>query len=277
MEHRQNEMSFYFPSLSHHSEAATWAWYRNIPQELSESFLDKAEKRYMTSYYHEAGLLRTWRRPYFRQHFSRNFARSVAFLLSDDAEKTILDLGCGLGTQSIYFAFMGATVISLDLDDRALDILKKRIKFYQNISRVELNIKIARSNAFDFHPDADSLFTGIHSMFAFNIMRPSENLLTHLLSYAKPSMRIAIHDGNNQNWLARLLPSRRREVASPVELATQFNRLEIEVKHHRGAIAVAPLLWAALPSWSLVTLDRWLCSSWFWALSHHLLAERRDV
>ena len=245
--------------------------------ELSESFLNSAEKRYMASYYHTAGLLRGWRRPYFRQHFSKNFARSVTFLLSDDSKKTIVDLGCGMGTQSLYFAFMGATVISLDLNDRSLDILEKRIKFYQRISDSDLDIRIQRSNAFDFHPDAASLFDGIHSMFAFNMMQPSESLLAHLLSCSKPLTKIAIQDGNNQSWVPRLVPSRRRKVLTPLQLEAQLGHLGFEVKRHDGAIALPPLLWTVLPSRPLLVLDHWLCRSWFWALTHHLLAERRDT
>ena len=270
-------MSFYIPSSSHHVESAVWYWYRNIPEELSQSFLSSAEKKYLESYYHSAGLLRVWRRPYFRQHFSKNFARSVTFLLSDDAKKTILDLGCGMGTQSLYFAFMGATVISLDSDERSLDILEKRIKFYQRISDSELDIRIQRSDAFDFHPDAVSLFDGLHSMFAFNMMQPSDSLLVHLISCSKPLTKIAIHDGNNQSWVPRLVPSRRRKVLSPQQLESQLERLEFDIISHDGAIALPPIFWAVLPGRSLVAPDRWLCRSWFWSLSHHLLSERRDA
>jgi predicted RNA methylase len=93
-----------------------WPLYQNVQQELKEGFLCDDECRYLAEYYQEVGLLRRWRK---------------AFLMEGRQQPMIVDLGCGTGTQSIYFALKGARVAAIDMDETALVILRKRKEFYE--------------------------------------------------------------------------------------------------------------------------------------------------
>ena len=63
------------------SEIDIWEWYLNIELELEHSFLNMGEKKYLSDYYYEAGLLRSWRRPFFKHHYARTFTKAVNFVL----------------------------------------------------------------------------------------------------------------------------------------------------------------------------------------------------
>lgn len=57
--------------------------------------------------------------------------------------KTVLEIGCGIGTDTINFAKNGAMVTAVDLSDKSLNLAKKRAKVYG----VEKQIKFYRANA----------------------------------------------------------------------------------------------------------------------------------
>lgn len=260
------------PTHGDNSEPAVWSWYQNVPLDIARAGLTPEEESHIVEYYEEAGLLRPSRRNFFRAHFGRAFANAARSLLGTSQSHRILDLGCGAGTQSLYFACQGAHVTALDMDETALSVFRKRIVVYEQLLGRKLKIDIVSGNvfAFDFAPRQ---FDGIYSMFAFNMMQPSRELLKLMLPSVTKGGRIAITDGNNVSWLARIVPSRRRNVLSPVELATELERSGFRIVDHRGGIVLPPPAWR-VGGMALTSIDDWLSKSWFWPISQQLIAEK---
>lgn len=72
--------------------------------------------------------------------------------LGDVAGKTLLDYGCGIGEESVYFAKLGAAVTAVDND---VEMLRRRAKHHQlDIEAIEL--RAART------PCADNSFERVH-------------------------------------------------------------------------------------------------------------------
>lgn len=63
--------------------------------------------------------------------------RYIARLFGDVRGKRILDLGCGAGEASVYFAKRGAHVVALDLSQGMCDVTNKLAEFHQVADRVE--------------------------------------------------------------------------------------------------------------------------------------------
>lgn len=249
-------------------------WYLNISRELRAGIFNKEEEEYLVNYYREVGLLRGWRNEYFYRHFADAFARSAKFFLDGKSDPLILDLGCGAGTQSLYLALMGAKIAALDMNETALDVFRKRIDFYSNITGRTLDITIHQVNVFSFDYSSIAPIDGLYSMFAFNMMQPSKKLLSLIQPHFNKRARIAILDGNNLCWLSRINPLRRRDVLSPMAFRMQLEHNGFNIMEHLGGIAVPPVLWMAEIGNSISFIDRLLCKTWFFPVSHMILAEK---
>jgi len=251
-------------------------WYKNISVELKARFLTQDQCKYLANYYKKAGLLRNWRRPYFYQHFATPFTKAIQHLSINKLPCLILDLGCGMGTQSLFFALLGAEVIGLDADPKALSILEKRKVFYEKISCKELKIKIVYDDALSFNYKSIQPITCVFSMFAFNMMQPSSRLIELFSEVCTFDSRLAIQDVNFASWKGRLVKSRRKSKAiCPEELLAELAWHNWEVIDQEGGVSIPPIFWKILPNKVLRAIDDKLSSALFFPVSYLTLAKRK--
>ena len=231
-------------------------------------------KLLIENYYLDAGLLKRWRRPFFKHHYASAVASAANFLVAErpKGRTRILDLGCGYGTQALLFAALGAKVIALDGDRTALDVARQRKAMYESAIGRHFEITFVEANALTFDYRQLEPIDGVHSMFAFNMMQPSSVVWTALCAALGPEARVAILDGNRDSWIGHL--RMRRSAWSPREFALALDKARFATRLHRGAIALPPLCWTVLPEGAGVWLDSKLRRGWFWPVSHQILAER---
>lgn len=79
--------------------------------------------------------------------------RHISFIIGDIKNKKILDLGCGLGEASIYFATKLAKVTALDISPGMLKLTNKlalinKVKIKTHLATAE-NFKLKKSDKFD--------------------------------------------------------------------------------------------------------------------------------
>ena len=84
--------------------------------------------------------------------------RSAA-LLGDLNGKRLLDLGCGMGEESVYFALLGAQVTAIDISEVGINILRRRIARHHLEGRVTALRMAADPTGF-----ADQSFDLIHGL-----------------------------------------------------------------------------------------------------------------
>lgn len=260
------------------SKDEIYKWYKNVIEEISAGYLQPEDRAYFTEYYHEAGMLRTWRRRFFMRHYAEPFADAANYLMAGptDGARVVIDLGCGCGTQSIALALMGAKVIGLDMDRHALDILLRRKEFYQRESGRILDIEVHHGDVFKFDFESIGSIQGIYSMFAFNMMQPTSELLELLLPCLSIGGRIVIQDGNALSWLSKM-PGRRREVLTPHALDQELANRGFHSHELRGSISLPPAVWNLASYRLLASLDHALCKSWFWPISYMAMYERHSA
>ncbi|MCP4675119.1 MAG: methyltransferase domain-containing protein [Deltaproteobacteria bacterium] len=208
-------------------------------------------------------------------HYSCSFQKAAEFLLGSHKKGKIIDLGCGCGTQSIYLASKGADVLGLDMDTRALKILKKRKRYYEESMKKELSIKVEEKNSFEFEYEKAAPIAGMYSMFAFNMMQPSGRLVDKIDRFMNKGSRIAIIDGNNMAWYSRIAPWRRRDVWSPTEFESELTERGYRIVSHTGGITLPAAFWAVAPFKLLEEIDTWMSAEdWIFPISHQILAEK---
>jgi SAM-dependent methyltransferase len=82
-----------------------------------------------------AGMFRRYRAP--KELW--DWRQTAALLLGDVAGKDLLDFGCGMGEESIYFAKQGARVTGIDISDVGVASLRRRAAHHQlDITALEM-------------------------------------------------------------------------------------------------------------------------------------------
>jgi len=103
--------------------------------------------------------------------------RYISKSLGDIKNKTILDIGCGLGECSVYFAIKGANVTSTDISSGMLDFTNKLA------SRYNVDLKTHLSTAEDLNLNSSEKFDIIYSgnlMHHVDINKTLINIKQHL-------------------------------------------------------------------------------------------------
>jgi SAM-dependent methyltransferase len=191
-------------------------------------------------------------RPFFLHHFIPQWVESVNYLFRDQKNPRIIELGCGTGTSSILFSLLGANVIGVELDRNCVDLCLKRKKFYQSIVG-PLDLSFVNANTCSFPYKEYGPFDGVYSLFAFNMMQPTDILLKRILKQLTVKGKLFITDGNKDSFYNRIIPSRRRKNIWSPKVLKRFlakNNMRIEgIKTHSAIPPYlinkmnSPLLW----------------------------------
>lgn len=78
----------------------------------------------------------------FKKHFVEPHIKEFANF-EEWSDKKILEIGCGLGTETVNFAWHGAEITAVDLSEKSLELAKKRMEVY-NVSH---HVKFYHCNA----------------------------------------------------------------------------------------------------------------------------------
>lgn len=155
-------------------------------------FLDSEEYGIFRKYY---GSLRNKARRYVYKSLYQSRLRYITNLLPSLRRPLILDAGCGLGSESLLFSFLGANVVGVDLNEARLKLAEKRKLFYKDLikGKVEFLLgdvfKIIKRQKFDIIWMNESI-SHIH---------PAERFLKLAYQQLNPGGRVIISEGNGGN------------------------------------------------------------------------------
>ena len=93
--------------------------------EYSRKYLTKEEFKTLCRYY-SAWIKRS---KYSGHYFAQRIKNAMEFIIdSDSTQPTVLDCGCGFGSESIAFGLLGAKVLGVDLSTERINVASKRLK-----------------------------------------------------------------------------------------------------------------------------------------------------
>jgi 2-polyprenyl-3-methyl-5-hydroxy-6-metoxy-1,4-benzoquinol methylase len=108
----------------------------------------------------------------------RQFA---ATLMGDIRGKQLLDFGCGMGEETVYFASLGAHVTSIDISEVGIEITRRRAERNGLSDRVDA--RVMRADPTEF-PDAS--FDMIHGLGILHHLPDLEQALLEVKRLLKP-------------------------------------------------------------------------------------------
>ncbi|MDP2924111.1 MAG: class I SAM-dependent methyltransferase [Candidatus Omnitrophota bacterium] len=136
----------------------------------------------------------------FKGYSIERFNYSVRTIMENKRHLKILDAGCGLGTNSILFALLGADVWGIDIKKQRIDLAKERVKYYEREYDVRLDINFLAQNIFDLKGSFDVIFVNE----AISHIHPAEEFLKLSYRLLKNNGEIIIADANGLNPFVQL-------------------------------------------------------------------------
>jgi 2-polyprenyl-3-methyl-5-hydroxy-6-metoxy-1,4-benzoquinol methylase len=152
--------------------------------------------------------------------------------------KRVLEIGCGIGTDTINFARHGARVTSVDLSEKSLELAKQRASVYGLGDQVEFY----RGNAEEL-----SGFVPVEPydlIYSFGVIHHTphpERVLEELRKYARPGTTVKImvyhrrswkvfwillNEGRGQFWKLRELVAKNSEAQTGCPITYTYTRRE---------------------------------------------------
>ena len=111
--------------------------------------------------------------------------------------KKVLEIGCGIGTDTINFARHGAQVTSVDLSERSMEIARQRTIVYG----VEEQVQFYRGNAEELRSFVPvETYDLIYSFGVIHHTPHPERVMEELRHYAGPGTKVKIMVYHRRSW-----------------------------------------------------------------------------
>jgi 2-polyprenyl-3-methyl-5-hydroxy-6-metoxy-1,4-benzoquinol methylase len=174
-----------------------------------------------------------------------NISAAIEYLkLSGDSPVRIVDLGCGLGMQSIIFASLGTEVLGIDLDARCIALCRKRKHYFEARLGRALKVEFLEVNFRAFDPNSiGNKYDGLFSMSAFAHIQPLRNTVAKISTLLNDTGRVFLWDQNPDYLFLDVLRRRRRSLPRPHEIEVEFARHGFTTELLGGACAIPHHFW----------------------------------
>jgi SAM-dependent methyltransferase len=111
--------------------------------------------------------------------------------------KKVLEIGCGIGTDTINFARHGAQVTAVDLTEKSLDVARQRARIFG----VENSIRFIQANAEELSSYVPAEpYDLIYSFGVIHHTPHPERVIEQIRQYVKPGSSVRIMVYNRWSW-----------------------------------------------------------------------------
>jgi len=222
------------------------ALYEMIIDEIAESDYDQQELALLNDpvFYYGRYL-----DPKTRQYAIHNLVSSLSmaikhFKLGAENEPRLVDLGCGLGMQSIIFASLGAKVLGLDLDPKCIAVCRRRGSYFETRLGRKLDMDFLAADFRSLDPSSISgRYDALFSMSAFAHIHPLKNTVAKISALLNDSSRVFIWDQNPKYLLLDIVSKRRAALPFPRQVSAEFSLHGFKTELLSGAGAIPHQFW----------------------------------
>ena len=174
------------------------AWLRNaqlLPAAARETFLD---------YYHNFRDLRSDR---LRWAYDRQL-QEISQLVAERPGLRVLEVGAGCGTESLWFAKLGASVTSIDIKDDRLEVARARQAVLEDLAGRKIDCRFERKSLLEM-PGTEQ-FDLVWVQQTFHHLEPRAGCVTAIVRLLRPGGAVVISEANAWNPFIQLMALRIR-------------------------------------------------------------------
>lgn len=145
------------------------------------------------------------------------------YLLGDVRGKTILDLGCGSGKNSILLVNRGATVYGLDISDSLIQIARKRLE--ANSIDEKVNFVVGSAHEIPFSDESVDIVFGMAILHHLDLKLVSPEIKRILRKGGHAIFREPVRNSKAIKFIRGLIPYQEPDI-SPLERPLTDNELK---------------------------------------------------
>lgn len=158
------------------------------------------------------------KKPYFR-YIRHYYALRVMHLIRNiKKNKKILDVGCGTGSEAILCGIFGGKVTGIDIDGHRINIAKKRVKYFEHLLEIKIDIDFFIENVFEHSGKYDLVWVNE----AISHITPIEKFLKICHSFLNVDGKLIIADSNKINPYSYIHSKKEQKKARGIYV-TKFN------------------------------------------------------
>ena len=136
---------------------------------------------------------------FYEYNWVRRMINIIPFIKEQPSTVRILDAGCGVGSESIFFSYLNplAEITGIDCHLPFFQLAQNRVHYWENIVKMPLHIAFKRGNILDFSPTEP--FDIIWVEEAISHIYPPDLFIQKMYQYLKNDGLIFISDTNLLN------------------------------------------------------------------------------
>ena len=146
---------------------------------------------------------------YLRYHYNNQIREVEHLVRLSGSPPRLLEIGCGCGTEALWFAMKGCSVLAIDIAQSRLSVAEERKQILSSCYGKEIDAEFRFASFFDLEIALGSIDI-IWMEQAFHHIEPRDALPQRLFEVLKPGGHIVLSEANGWNPLLQLALLRKR-------------------------------------------------------------------
>lgn len=138
----------------------------------------------------------------YNRHYYAEQTRDISAQIRAGGSPDLLEVGTGCGTEALWFAYLGARVVTVDMNRERVRVARARKRWLEENLGLKLDIEFVEMSIFDF--ESEPRFDLIWMEQTYHHVEPRAQLGPKLLSLLRPGGHCHISDANAWNPLLQL-------------------------------------------------------------------------
>jgi len=180
------------------NEKIIWNFLKRIKEELQNPKIPETAYQIFKEYY--SGWNKKF--PLVKQYYYLERLTPLINLINLQRAKSILDIGCGCGSETILCASLGCHILGIDLNKERIDCAKERKIYYENLLGKKLDVEFKFGNFFEMN--TKEKFDIIWMMEVIHHIEPPLKALKIAYNFLNKGGYIIISDPNGLNPLVQI-------------------------------------------------------------------------